>query len=598
VGPFEHALPPDLAPVVEADLDDDTAPMARPLAAGVLARDLVHRGEDIDWYALTVPEGQRSVVFAVGGDPSVGVALALFDATGAQVPMSFGNGTAPGTMEYRANVIPGGDYRVRVEQPPFSAVFTFDTSASMGDYLPFVMQALGSYAGGVTPGEEQVLIIPFDEDALLKEWSDDPHLLAGAMASYVSVSGSSSAELGLLDATRALEGREGTRAVLTVTDAETSSYAENQRLWQELDAVRPSVFTVHIGSDGQPVQTRHFMQDWAMAGNGDYRYASSHGEIDRAFDRMATQLRRPARYSLVYGTAEDREPPPAPGTLAVVAPPEADGTTSAVVGPTVAVEIVLDTSGSMLQRFGGERRIDIAKRVLAELVRRDMPAGLPVAMRTFVRERRSCDTQLALPLGPLDPEALATDIEGLRILRSVRTPLAKAIRAVADDLAGVTGPRIVIVVSDGVESCGGDPAREVRRLVDQGTDITLNVVGLALDDRSVRRSIRRLAALGGGSYFDARDPAEVAQAIRTAVSAPFQVFDAAGVLVARGTVGGGAIELSPGTYRVVVLTDPGMTYEGIVVETGRSVTVTLPSAGERPVGPTRPVPSETSSPGS
>jgi hypothetical protein len=218
-------------------------------------------------------------------------------------------------------------------------------------------------------------------------------------------------------------------------------------------------------------------------------------------------------------------------------------------------------------------------------------------MRTFVQQRRSCATELAVPLGPLDPEALATHIDDLDLLKSVRTPLAKAIRAVATDLEAVTGPRIVIVVSDGAESCGGNPAREVRRLKEQGLDVTLNVVGLALDDAKVRRSIRRLATLGGGSYFDARDPAEVAAAIRTAVSAPFQVFDQSGALVARGTVGGVPVQLPPGTYRVVVLTDPQMTYEGIVVETEGAVTVTLPSAGDRPVEPEAPGPSPTPSPG-
>ncbi|MET0773251.1 MAG: hypothetical protein ABWZ82_09220 [Candidatus Limnocylindrales bacterium] len=598
LGPRDLLEPPSLVDAPAPDLEDDGPASARPLVAGTTARDRVHRGEDEDWYTVTIPEGQASVTFTVSGDPSVGVALTLFDDTGQAVPMAFEQGSAPGTVEYRANVRPGASYHVRVEQPPFSAVFTFDTSGSMGDYLSFVMQAMGSYAGAVTPGEEQVLIIPFDEDALLKEWSDDAYLLQDAVGRFRGAAGSSSAEFGLLESTEALEGREGARAVLMVTDAETSSYDENQRLWQELEAVRPMVFTVHVGADGKPVEARHFMQDWAMAGFGRYQYALSHGDMDRAFDRMATWLRRPATYGLRFDTSTQTVPPPPPGTLSVVAPQEADGTTSAVVGPDVAVEIVLDTSGSMLQRFGGERRIDIAKRVLADMVRRDLPAGLPVAMRTFVRERRSCATELAVPLGPLDPEALATHIEGLDLLRTVRTPLARAIRAVGSDLEGVTGPRIVIVVSDGAESCGGNPAREVRRLKEQGVDVTLNVVGLALEDSKVRRSIRRLAALGGGSYFDARDPAEVAAAIRTAVSAPFQVFDQAGTLVARGTVGGAAVELPPGIYRVVVLTDPRMTYEGIVIDAEGSVTVTLPSAGERPVEPEAPEPSMSPAPGS
>jgi hypothetical protein len=598
VGPRDRLEPPDLSPIDQEDLDDDTSATARPLGSGTDVRDRVHRGDDEDWYALTIPDGQGSVTFTVRGDPTVGVALTLVDAAGANVPMTFERGREPGSVEYRANVTPGADYRVRVEQPPFSAVFTYDTSGSMGDYLSFVMQAMGSYAGAVTPGAEQVLIIPFAERPLLKEWSDDPFLLQGAVDGFRSLAGSSDAERGLLASTEALEGREGARAVLMVTDAETSSYDENQRLWQELDAVRPMVFTVHIGADSQPVEARRFMQDWASAGDGRYQYARSHGEIDRAFDRMATWLRRPATYELRYDLSTEEVPPPLPGTLAVVAPEEGDGTTGAVIGPDVAVEIVLDTSGSMRRRFGDERRIDIAKRVLAELVRRDLPAGLPVALRTFVRERGSCDTQAEVPLGPLDPEGLAAHIEGIDILGSVRTPLARSIRAAADDLEGVTGPRIVIVVSDGAESCGGDPAREVRRLKARGDDVTLNVVGLALDDRKVRRSIRRLAQLGGGSYFDARDPEEVARAVRTAVSAPFQVFDEGGALVGRGTVGGGPIELPPGVYRVVVLTDPQMVYEGVVIEAEGSITVTLPSAGERPVEAEQPQASPEPSAGS
>lgn len=593
MGPMDLLGPHGLTPVVTEDQDDDTPERARPLPPGTTVRDRAHRNQDVDWYSVTIPDGRQSVSFEVGGDPSVGVALTLVDAAGATVPTSFGPGASPGTVTYRANVTPGETYRVRVEQPPFSAVFTYDTSGSMGPYLSHVLQAMASYTGGVTRGAEQVLVIPFAEPPLLKEWSDDPWLLQGAVAAFRGQEASSDAEVGLFTAAEALEGREGARAVLMVTDAETSSYRENERLWQELEAVRPMVFTVHIGADGTPHESRRFMQDWAMAGNGQYQYATTHGDLDRAFERMATWLRRPATYQLGWTASEDEVPPPPPGRLAVVAPPDEDGTTGAVVGPGVAVEIVLDTSGSMRERFGGERRIDIARRVLASMVRRDLPAGLPVAMRTFVQEPRSCRTELAVPLGPLDPEALATRIEDLRILRSVRTPLARAIRAAADDLEGVTGPRIVIVVSDGAESCGGDPAREVRRLRDRGVDVTVNVVGLALDDRDTRRAIRRLAQLGGGTYFDARDPDEVAQAIRTAVSAPFQVFDQDGRLVGRGTVGGGAIELPPGVYRVVVLTDPEMTYEGVVVEQEGSVTVTLPSAGDRPVEAPRPAPSET-----
>ncbi|MBX3030830.1 MAG: VWA domain-containing protein [Chloroflexi bacterium] len=589
MGPRDLLEPSDLVGNPDVDADDDTPATATDLLPDRPATGRVHRGEDVDWYRVTVPDDQRSLSITVAGAPSVGVALTMTDAAGTPVPLVFTDGDEPGTVRYAANVTPGETYLVQVVQPPFSAVFTFDTSGSIGPYLAFVQQALRTYAQGVVEGEEQVLIVPFEEAPLLDAWSSEPYQLQDAVNRYAAAGGSSGAEAALMDAAEQLAGREGARAVLMVTDAETSSYADNQRLWRILDAVRPMVFAVHVGGDGTPRESRAFLQDWTMASGGHYQYALSHGEIDGAFDRMATWLRRPVPYRLDLSTSADQLPPPTPGTLAVVAPADADGTQSAVIGRDVAVALVLDTSGSMLEPFGGERRMDVARRVLVDLVRNDLPPGLPVALRTFERARRSCETELAVPLGPLDPDAMAERIQGLRILRSVRTPLAAAIRAVGDDLAGVTGPRIVIVVSDGQESCDGDPEAEVRALVAAGYDVTLNVVGLSLDDARVRRSIQRLARLGNGTYFDARDPDQVATAIRAAVSAPFQVFDQAGALVASGTVGGAAVELPPGTYRVVVRSDPQAVYEGIVVTSEGSVVVTLPTAGERPsstdVGP-------------
>lgn len=181
-----------------------------------------------------------------------------------------------------------------------------------------------------------------------------------------------------------------------------------------------------------------------------------------------------------------------------------------------------------------------------------------------------------MPLGPLDPETMAGVIEKLRIDRTVRTPLAAAIDAVVDDLADVTGPRVVVVVSDGRESCKGDLEAAVERLRAHGFDVTVNVVGLGLD-RQDRARIRRLATLGGGTYVDAGNPAQLGRALGAAVNVPFEVFDQAGEAVARGSVNGPAVPLPPGLYRVVVLTDPERVFEDVLVEPGGSPTLELPS---------------------
>ena len=95
--------------------------------------------------------------------------------------------------------------------------------------------------------------------------------------------------------------------------------------------------------------------------------------------------------------------------------------------------------------------------------------------------------------------------------------------------------------------------------------MTVNVVGLALD-RASRAAIRKLAGIGGGSYFDAQDPAQLADALRRAVSAPFRVLDAAGQVVAAGTVNGDGVDLPPGRYTVVVRSDPEVRFEDVRID--------------------------------
>ncbi len=576
-GPYEWQAPPPAPLTVDAGEPNDTPETATPLAAASVAVGRVHRGEDVDHYAVAIPAGQNSLTFTVHGSPTVGVRLTLLAADGSEVPMSLGLGEQPGAVEYAANVEPGSRYDVEVEQPAFSAALSFDTSGSLVNYYPFIAQALRAYSADVVAGEESVMLIPFEEQPLLKDWSDQAYLLQDAVNRYAVGYGSSSAETALIEDSKALAGRDGARAILLVTDAITSSYQRNQEMWQALAQVRPLVFAVQVGNDDAPSESLHFMQDWAIANGGHYQYVVSHGDMDRAFDRMATWLRRPAAYTLSYQTSTKQLPPPRPGTISVVSASTADGSTGGQPRTSngVAVELILDTSGSMLDRFGGKRRIDIAKSVLDKLVNEDLPAGAPVALRVFTQKSRSCDTQLAVPLGPLDPTEMTATIDGLTIQRSVNTPLAAAIKQVATDLAGVTGPRIVVVVSDGLENCGGNPAKAVKQLRAKGVDITLNVVGLALSDKKIRKSIGQLAKLGGGTYFDARDPSSLEAGIRAAVSPPFEVYDASGALVGSGTVNGSSVSLPPGTYRVVVLSDPQQTFDGVVVPEGGAINLTL-----------------------
>jgi len=152
---------------------------------------------------------------------------------------------------------------------------------------------------------------------------------------------------------------------------------------------------------------------------------------------------------------------------------------------------------------------------------------------------------------------------------------------VASDLAGVTGPKIVVLVTDGQENCGGNPGKAVKDLARGGVDVHVNIVGFALDQKSIKKQLAGWAKSGHGSYYNATGTSDLNQAVAQAVSAPFRVLDEAGTVVATGTVNGAPLQLKPGTYTVDVLTDPQVTFTA-VVEAGNTLELTLPSAPATP----------------
>ncbi len=96
---------PTVAVAADLNDDDDTPETARTLTPGTTAAGRVHRDEDIDWYSIVVPAGQNSISIDVGGVPTVGVSLTLFDDTGTEVPMTFGEGGSG--LQYQRERRPG-----------------------------------------------------------------------------------------------------------------------------------------------------------------------------------------------------------------------------------------------------------------------------------------------------------------------------------------------------------------------------------------------------------------------------------------------------------------------------------------------------------
>ncbi len=261
------------------------------------------------------------------------------------------------------------------------------------------------------------------------------------------------------------------------------------------------------------------------AGDYELRYATgqSHTTLARAALRIA-----PAKQE--------------PGLVAVTA--------SGAVASTGAVEIILDASGSMLQRIGNQRRIDIAKQTLTKLTATILPAGTPFALRVFGRELDSCQTDLEIPVSPLNAAAVGAKIATLESKNGARTPIGASLGLIATDLGSVRGERLVVLLTDGEETCGGDPTAEIEKLKKAGVNVRVNIVGFALEDEKLAATFRHWATTGGGMFFEANDAAGLNTALSQAMRPAFEVVNAQGEVTAEGLAGGDPVSAMPGDYTV------------------------------------------------
>ena len=238
-------------------------------------------------------------------------------------------------------------------------------------------------------------------------------------------------------------------------------------------------------------------------------------------------------------------PAPRYGSLRVVS------SRTAQLDSNSGVLVILDASGSMWQKLDDQFRIDIARQALVKLVSETIPAGTPFALRAFgQKEARSCRTDLEIPLGSLDPDAAVQKINAIEPQELSKTPIADSLAQVADDLGGIDGERVVILVTDGEETCDGDPEAAIRKLTASGINVRVNIVGFAIDEYALRKTFEQWAEIGKGTYLDAQNADELAGAISLAVDAPFEVLDGTGIVVASGTANGEALSLPVGSYSV------------------------------------------------
>ncbi|MFW8626108.1 VWA domain-containing protein [Deinococcus sp. ME38] len=199
------------------------------------------------------------------------------------------------------------------------------------------------------------------------------------------------------------------------------------------------------------------------------------------------------------------------GTLALA------GGAHAQTGPT-SVQLILDASGSMFTRLpGGQTRIAAAQDVLSDLIaalpdRPDLNVGLRLyGARTNAGDAGACqDSALTIPMTGVDRAALLNTVRTTRPRGA--TPIVYALTQAARDFPATPGRKLVVLVTDGLESCGGNLQDALKAFRERGIEVDLRVIGIDLNDRAAQ------AFAGVGTFVNTRSAPELAAALGQATA--------------------------------------------------------------------------------
>ncbi len=194
---------------------------------------------------------------------------------------------------------------------------------------------------------------------------------------------------------------------------------------------------------------------------------------------------------------------------------------AAVTSQAADYLLVIDSSGSMsTPTSDGIRKIDAAKEALMGL-RTDLEAHnvgvLLFSHRVNTKAAGCCqDIEFVLPIAPMSATRFAGVVPQLTPKGS--TPLAESLTRANWIMQGRDrgSEKFVIVVTDGTDTCGGDPVAASAALRQLGINVTIHVVGFGVTAQESAQ-LKQIAVQGGGQFRAAENLKGLIDALETVI---------------------------------------------------------------------------------
>ena len=171
--------------------------------------------------------------------------------------------------------------------------------------------------------------------------------------------------------------------------------------------------------------------------------------------------------------------------------------------PKTRILFVFDASNSMLGKWETNRKIDVAKDMLIKLI--DSLQTIPnveTALRvygfqSYVPPQDCDDTKLVVPFSKNNRYDIVSFLSNVEPRGT--TPIARSLELAGNDFPECENCRnIIILITDGIEACDGDPCAVSLALQKKGVILRPFVLGIGLDV-NFKESFECI-----GKYYDAR----------------------------------------------------------------------------------------------
>jgi len=192
---------------------------------------------------------------------------------------------------------------------------------------------------------------------------------------------------------------------------------------------------------------------------------------------------------------------------------------NAQTGQKTRILFVFDGSQSMLGQWNSEQKIKVATRLMSELMDSlKSIENIEVALRVYGHQYsvamgdRSCeDTKLEVPFTSNNYELIKKKLAELRPKGT--TPIAYSLEQTKNDFPPCTDCKnIIILITDGIEECDGDPCAVALALQKNGITLKPFVIGMGLDLETIE------AFRCVGNFYETKDAESFRNVLRIVIS--------------------------------------------------------------------------------